>query len=128
MLLQRGAVLPRKSVKKPRPTPVARGVITKYMVKCSGKQGGTFIEPFAGGAAISLSLLLEGTASHIVLNDKDKAIFAFWSSILEETDRFIDNVQSVRFASAGTSATHYDQSVSVMDFLTARTKYHAAIL
>lgn len=28
MLLQRGAVLPRKSAKKPRPTPVARGVIT----------------------------------------------------------------------------------------------------
>ena len=28
MLLQRGVVLPRKSVKKPRSTPVARGVIT----------------------------------------------------------------------------------------------------
>lgn len=28
MLLHRGVVLPRKSVKKPRPTPVARGVIT----------------------------------------------------------------------------------------------------
>lgn len=54
------------------------------MLECSGKQGGTFIEPFAGGAAVSLSLLLEGTVSHIVLNDKDKAIFAFWSSILEQ--------------------------------------------
>lgn len=30
MLLQRGAVLPRKSVKKPRPTPVDRGVITNW--------------------------------------------------------------------------------------------------
>ena len=58
--------------------------VMKHMLECSGKQGGTFIEPFAGGAAVSLSLLLEGTVSHIVLNDKDKAIFAFWSSILEE--------------------------------------------
>lgn len=31
MLLQRGAVLPRKSAKKPRPTPVARGVITNVI-------------------------------------------------------------------------------------------------
>ncbi len=32
MLLQRGVLLPRKSVKKPRPTPVARGVITVFLV------------------------------------------------------------------------------------------------
>ena len=69
--------------------------VMKHMLECSGKQGGTFIEPFAGGAAVSLSLLLEGTVSHIVLNDKDKAIFAFWSSILEETDRFINKIYTV---------------------------------
>ena len=71
--------------------------VMKHMLECSGKQGGTFIEPFAGGAAVSLSLLLEGTVSHIVLNDKDKAIFAFWSSILEETDCFIDKIYTIPF-------------------------------
>ena len=69
--------------------------VMKHMVECSGKQGGTFIELFAGGAAISLFLLLEGSVSHIVLNDKDKAIFAFWSSILQETDHFIDKIYTV---------------------------------
>lgn len=51
--------------------------VMKHMLECSGKQGGTFIEPFAGGAAVSLSLLLEGTVSHIVLNDKDKQFLHF---------------------------------------------------
>lgn len=40
----------------------------------------------------------------------------------------VDSVQPVPNASAGTSATHCDHSVSGMVFLMARTKYRAAIL
>lgn len=44
-----------------------------------------YAEPFAGGAGLALSLLADGYVSHIHLNDFDSAIFAFWSSALEET-------------------------------------------
>lgn len=46
----------------------------------------TYIEPFAGGAGIALSLLLDGTVDRIVINDYDKAIYSFWRSIKEEPD------------------------------------------
>jgi len=41
--------------------------------------------PFAGGCGLALSLLTDGYVSHVHLNDLDSAIFAFWSSVLEET-------------------------------------------
>ena len=37
----------------------------------------TYVEPFAGGAGVALSLLLDGTVNNIVINDYDKAIYSF---------------------------------------------------
>lgn len=45
-----------------------------------------YVEPYAGGAAIALFLLLEGFVNRITINDKDRSIFAFWFSILNHTD------------------------------------------
>jgi DNA adenine methylase len=42
----------------------------------------TYIEPFAGGAAVALTLLLEGVVKKIIINDYDRAIYALWYSIL----------------------------------------------
>ena len=36
----------------------------------------TYIEPFAGGAGVALSLLLENKVDKIVMNDYDKAIYS----------------------------------------------------
>ena len=44
-----------------------------------------YAEPFAGGSGLALSLLADGYVSNIFLNDLDSAIFAFWSSVLEQT-------------------------------------------
>ncbi len=54
----------------------------------------TYIEPFAGGAGVALSLLLDGNVSEIVINDYDKAIYSVWRAILEETDAFIELVRT----------------------------------
>lgn len=48
--------------------------------------GGTYIEPYAGGASVALCLLFEKYAGRIKINDIDKSIFAFWHSVLNETD------------------------------------------
>jgi DNA adenine methylase len=47
---------------------------------------GYYVEPYAGGASIALSLLFSGYASKIIINDFDKSIFSFWHSVINETD------------------------------------------
>lgn len=53
----------------------------------------TYIEPFAGGAGVALSLLLEGDVQKIVINDYDKAIYSFWRAIKENPQAIIDLVE-----------------------------------
>ena len=72
--------------------PGGKGKLTefmKYMIDQLGHSGGTYIEPFAGGAGIAIELLLRGVVSRIVINDYDKGIWSFWKAVLTETDRFI---------------------------------------
>lgn len=48
---------------------------------------GVYVEPYAGGAAVALSLLMDEYVSRIIINDKDRSIYAFWYSVLYDTDR-----------------------------------------
>ena len=41
----------------------------------------TLIEPFAGGAAITLALLESGSAQTVALADKDELVAAFWKTV-----------------------------------------------
>jgi DNA adenine methylase len=54
-----------------------------------------YIEPYAGGASLALSLLFENKVSEIWLNDLDPAIHACWSSIIHEGERFCDTLRKV---------------------------------
>lgn len=47
---------------------------------------GHYIEPYAGGASVALSLLLSEYAHTIHINDVDRSIYAFWYSVLYEPD------------------------------------------
>lgn len=67
----------------------------KMIIKKAGHTGGTYIEPFAGGAGIAIDLLLNGIVSEIVINDYDKGVYSFWKAILTETDRFISDINNV---------------------------------
>jgi DNA adenine methylase len=49
-----------------------------------------YIEPYAGGASLALSLLFRGRVSEIYLNDLDPAVFAFWYSVLRQNQDFVD--------------------------------------
>jgi DNA adenine methylase len=53
-----------------------------------------YVEPYAGGASLALSLLLNNQVSEIHLNDLDFAIHSFWSSILRRTKDFLDLLDS----------------------------------
>lgn len=54
----------------------------------------TYIEPFAGGAGAAISLLLLERVERIVINDYDPAIYSFWKAIINNTDEFIDLINS----------------------------------
>lgn len=60
----------------------------KRLFEVNGLCGGTYIEPYAGGASVALSLLFCKFASRIKINDIDRSIYAFWHSVLNETDAF----------------------------------------
>lgn len=49
----------------------------------------TYIEPFCGGSAVALELLLSHSVKDIIINDYDYTIYCFWDSILHKTDDFI---------------------------------------
>lgn len=53
---------------------------------------GTYIEPYAGGAAVALTLLMEEYVWNIIINDIDPAIYAFWHSVLKNTEWMLKKV------------------------------------
>lgn len=57
-------------------------------------QNCTYVEPFAGGAGVALSLLLNGTVERIVINDYDKAIYSFWRAVKQEPFELINLIQN----------------------------------
>lgn len=58
----------------------------KKMFEVNDLMDGTYIEPYAGGASVALTLLFSEYASRIRINDIDRSIYAFWHSVLEETE------------------------------------------
>ena len=78
--------------------PGGKGKLEPFMellIKQTGHFGGTYVEPFAGGAGIALELLENEIVNEIVINDLDKGIYSFWRAILTETNRFIDDIRNV---------------------------------
>lgn len=78
----------------------------KSIIDQNNLKGGTYIEPFSGGAAIALALAIDGYMERIVINDFDRSIYAFWYSILNHTDLFIDKI--------------YDTPLSIEEWYTQR--------
>src|ERR1041384_3965332 len=64
------------------------------LIKENNLTGGHYAEPYAGGAGVSIALLLGGHVCHIHLNDRCNAIYAFWRSILTKSDEFCRRVSS----------------------------------
>ncbi|GAA1862482.1 DNA adenine methylase [Myceligenerans crystallogenes] len=55
----------------------------------------TYVEPYAGGAGAGIALLRQGLVDRLVINDFDVAVHAFWRSILEQTEEFVELVRTV---------------------------------
>jgi DNA adenine methylase len=53
----------------------------------------TYIEPFAGGAGAALALLMDGTATEVVINDYDTSIYSFWYAVQNEPFKLIELIR-----------------------------------
>ena len=54
----------------------------------------TYIEPYMGGMGIALKLLFNNDGEKIMVNDFDKAIYAFWYSVLNYTEQLIKKIET----------------------------------
>lgn len=75
--------------------PGGKSKLTAYVletIKLNDLEGGTYVEPFAGGCAIAWYLLLEGHVKTVWINDLDPAIHAFWYSVLYKTDELCQKI------------------------------------
>ncbi len=55
--------------------------------------GAHYVEPFAGGAGLALSLLISGYVQEVHLNDLDRSIYVFWKTVLEATEELCRRIE-----------------------------------
>lgn len=69
--------------------PGGKGKLANYVASVMEENGlcdGTYVEPYAGGAAVAISLLLSGHARRVHINDLSREVHAFWDAVLNETE------------------------------------------
>ncbi|MBL4836855.1 MAG: DNA adenine methylase [Kordiimonadaceae bacterium] len=69
--------------------PGGKGRLTNYIrqvLRLNNLVGGSYIEPYAGGAGIAIELLITQQVSHIHLNDLNESIHAFWHAVLHQPE------------------------------------------
>jgi len=89
-----------KKIKRSAPVsplryPGAKRWMTGYIsraIVCNKLTVDCFIEPFAGGASVSLSLLHSGLVEKVGLIERDPLIAAFWYTIFFDTDWIVNSV------------------------------------
>ncbi|MCF6344258.1 MAG: DNA adenine methylase [Devosiaceae bacterium] len=69
--------------------PGGKNKLAKFIAKVcvNNNINGHYIEPYAGGASVALHLLIEGKVKKTTINDFDRSIYAFWHSVLNDTNR-----------------------------------------
>lgn len=75
--------------------PGGKNKLAKFVAKICELNAidGHYVEPYAGGASVALHLLFEAHVSKITINDKDRAIYALWHSILNHSEEFCDLIR-----------------------------------
>jgi DNA adenine methylase len=63
--------------------------ILGHLIRLNGREGGVYVEPYAGGAGAALSLLYGEYVRSVVINDADSRVYSFWDTALNRTDRLV---------------------------------------
>lgn len=65
----------------------------KSIIEANELNDGTYVEPYAGGAAIGLELLFHEYVSQIYINDISRPVYAFWKSVLDHTEQLARRIR-----------------------------------
>lgn len=88
---------PKQIIRSPLRYPGGKSVFSPYfsdLMEQNGLKSRRYFEPFAGGAGVALGLLSSNIASEAILNDADYHIYCFWTSVLNENERFLEEIQN----------------------------------
>lgn len=66
----------------------------KSLIDVNKLHDGVYVEPYAGGAGVALDLLFSEYVSFLYLNDLDSNIYAFWWSVLNNSEELVDKMYS----------------------------------
>lgn len=89
----------RRTVLSPLRYPGGKRRLVPYVaatLTANDLRPGLFVEPFAGGASVSLELMHGGLVDRIGIADSDPMVAAFWATVFEDTDwlcRKIENIE-----------------------------------
>ena len=80
--------------------PGGKNKLAKFVALMCEKNNinGHYIEPYAGGASVALYLLINGFIKEITINDFDRAIYAFWYSVLNNTEKFCKKIKNTEIS------------------------------
>jgi DNA adenine methylase len=66
------------------------------LLEANGLKEIEYVEPYAGGASVALALLLREHASVIHINDLARPVYAFWHSVLHDTESLCSRISKTR--------------------------------
>jgi DNA adenine methylase len=64
--------------------------VVSHLIQLNGSSGGTYLEPYAGGAGVALAMLFGEHVQNVLINDADPRIYAFWDAVLNHTEDFVE--------------------------------------
>src|SRR5713101_893183 len=72
----------------------------KLLLRTNHLCDGHYVEPYAGGASVALALLMGEYVTQVHINDLDLSVFAFWHSVLNETEALCRRIRDTRLSVA----------------------------
>lgn len=81
--------------------PGGKGKLAPYVksiIEANNLYDGEYVEPYAGGAAIGLELLLQEYVSKIHINDLSGPVYSFWKSVLNDTEELCRLVKNTKLS------------------------------
>jgi DNA adenine methylase len=76
--------------------PGGKGKIADYIkeiITSNRLTDGIYVEPYAGGAAVAIELLLLDYVEEIQINDLNLGVYSFWNAVLNHSDQLIDKIE-----------------------------------
>jgi DNA adenine methylase len=97
------------------------------------KKPSLFIEPFAGGGIVSLTVAFEDLADHIIMVELDKSVAAVWNTILsDENDWLADQIVNFHLTHESLRAeiekTHLEKKHLAFQTILRNRTLHGGIL